>query len=59
MVKRKPGMSHQDTYLSYGNKKFQSPSYCDRVLWQSHMSSKHVQQTYYTAIHECTQSDHR
>jgi hypothetical protein len=59
MVKRKPGMSHEDTFLVYGNKKFQSPSYCDRILWQSHLSSKHVSQQYYTAIHECTQSDHR
>ena len=72
MVKRKEKkqMTHEDVYLKYGNKKYQSPSYCDRILHLSHLSMSKRREggqqndpllhpQYYTAVHECTQSDHR
>ena len=59
MVKRKKGMRFDETFMQYGNKKFQSPSYCDRVLWRSHLGERLLQQKSYAAVQECTQSDHR
>ena len=59
MVKRKKGMLFDEAFMKYGNKKFQSPSYCDRVLWRSHLGARLVHQTMYAAAQECTQSDHR
>ena len=59
MMKWKKGMRFDEAYMKYGNKKFQSPSYCDRILWRSHLGDRPLKQTTYAAAQECTHSDHR